>query len=481
MQALPPEPPPVHRVARRWSGRALALGLCLVGGSGSPVAAQILNRTPPDQLQAGLNRPFEPRVPVQLQAPELTWLDRVGPHLPEWLAMTAEILSGGQLQPGKGWFRRGQALTRFPWPAVAARLDRNHDNSIARDEFPGPDADFRRLDRDGSQALTKSDFDFPRNALAKSRSRMIMSFADRNHDGKVKGGEYSQTIFLATRDQITRHAHFADAIPDIEKAYEASVKEGLPFLSAADFRATVDQAAQARDHMVIPNPDSDFEVAPPATLLRALVRREIGAPGAGPSLDAQAPDFTLPTDDGRGRVTLTRLLGQRPVVLIFASYTCPGFRGEAGTIEKLYQRYRNRAHFLVVAVREEHPSNGWVSRENDRIGLAIPQPTDDPGRASVARECRKRLGLTLPMVVDSVDDRVGILYSGMPDRLYLLDARGTVAAKSGRGPFGFNPDELEQALLLLLQAEAAAPIGSPAGGPAPTVRPAGTPTPPGAR
>lgn len=34
-----------------------------------------------------------------------------------------------------------------------------------------------------------------------------------------------------------------------------------------------------------------------------------------------APDFTLPTSDRKGNVTLSSHRGQRPVVLIFGSYT----------------------------------------------------------------------------------------------------------------------------------------------------------------
>ena len=49
-----------------------------------------------------------------------------------------------------------------------------------------------------------------------------------------------------------------------------------------------------------------------------------------------------------------------------------------------------------------------------------------------------------------IDDRVGHAYSGMPDRLYLIDREGKVAYKGGRGPFGFKPAELEQSLVMLL-------------------------------
>jgi alkylhydroperoxidase family enzyme len=49
-----------------------------------------------------------------------------------------------------------------------------------------------------------------------------------------------------------------------------------------------------------------------------------------------------------------------------------------------------------------------------------------------------------------MDDRVGHAYSGMPDRLYLIDREGRVAYKGGRGPFGFKSGELEQALVMQL-------------------------------
>ena len=64
--------------------------------------------------------------------------------------------------------------------------------------------------------------------------------------------------------------------------------------------------------------------------------------------------------------------------------------------------------------------------------------------------------MTIPMVVDDIDDRVGEAYSAFPDRLYVIDRDGKVAYKSGRGPFGFIPREMEQALLLLLLDEATA-------------------------
>ena len=87
---------------------------------------------------------------------------------------------------------------------------------------------------------------------------------------------------------------------------------------------------------------------------------------------------------------------------------------------------------------------------NDRAGVALAQPRDQSERIAAAQQCSAHLEMNMPVLVDELDDRVGNAYSGMPDRLYLIDTDGRVAFKSGRGPFGFKPGELEQALLLML-------------------------------
>jgi hypothetical protein len=82
---------------------------------------------------------------------------------------------------------------------------------------------------------------------------------------------------------------------------------------------------------------------------------------------------------------------------------------------------------------------------NDAAGISVAQPRDSDERTGVARRCCTSLQITMPMVVDEMDDRVGHAYSGMPDRLYLIDREGRVAYKGGRGPFGFKSGELEEA------------------------------------
>ena len=116
----------------------------------------------------------------------------------------------------------------------------------------------------------------------------------------------------------------------------------------------------------------------------------------------------------------------------------------------MQRRYKDRVHFLAVYVREAHPSDGWRMVSNDKAGIVFEQPRTDEERTKVARQCCAALKMTIPLVVDGLDDQVGHAYSGMPDRLYILDRAGRVAYKGGRGPFGFKAGEMEQHLLMTL-------------------------------
>jgi hypothetical protein len=121
----------------------------------------------------------------------------------------------------------------------------------------------------------------------------------------------------------------------------------------------------------------------------------------------------------------------------------------------MYKRYGDRVAFYGVYVREAHPTDGWSLESNSRIGIAVKQPTSQFERFDVAEQCCTLLKMSIPLLVDELDDRVGRSFSGMPDRLYLIDRAGRVAYKGGRGPYGFKPVELEQSLILLLQEESA--------------------------
>jgi hypothetical protein len=91
---------------------------------------------------------------------------------------------------------------------------------------------------------------------------------------------------------------------------------------------------------------------------------------------------------------------------------------------------------------------------NDKDGVAFRQPRSHAERAEVAAKCSSALSISMPLLIDEIDDRVGHAYSGMPDRLYVVSRAGRVVYKGGRGPFGFNPAEMELSLLMCLLDEA---------------------------
>jgi hypothetical protein len=122
----------------------------------------------------------------------------------------------------------------------------------------------------------------------------------------------------------------------------------------------------------------------------------------------------------------------------------------------LKRRYGDRVQFLAIYVREAHPTDGWRMPSNDRAGVVFAQPTSRLDRIGVAEKCCQSLAMSMPLLVDDLNDRVGHLYSGMPDRMFIIDRSGKVAYKGGRGPFGFKPGEMEQSLVMTLLDDASA-------------------------
>ena len=115
-------------------------------------------------------------------------------------------------------------------------------------------------------------------------------------------------------------------------------------------------------------------------------------------------------------------------------------------VRRLYDETNGNARFLLVYVREAHAADEWVMPDNDARGLVVPQPTSFEERASAARECVGDFMLSMPTVVDGVDDAVCREYGAWPDRLYVIDAAGRIAYQGDPGPFGFKPDEVREFL-----------------------------------
>ena len=117
-----------------------------------------------------------------------------------------------------------------------------------------------------------------------------------------------------------------------------------------------------------------------------------------------------------------------------------------GELEELYERHGDAVAFFVVYVREAHPEDGWVLADNRREEIRLADPTSLDERADAAEACALRLRTRIPILLDDVDDAVATAYGGWPDRLYLIGRDGRIAFQGGEGPFGFEPQELAEAI-----------------------------------
>lgn len=201
------------------------------------------------------------------------------------------IKSGSMMGPGEGWF--GPAQQRHTWDWLAAQHKIEKDEAIAKDKFRGPPELFARLDRDGDGVIKKGDFDWTNASeyvRQLSEARWWTGRNDADDDSRLSKAEWDK-IF--------------------EKA-----NAGKGFLSPEDVRAVLFPPVPPRSGGFNPG-----DRPSKAKLFQGLFTAEIGSPFPGPDVGAAAPDFTLPTADGKQQVTLSEFGKGKPVVLIFGSFT----------------------------------------------------------------------------------------------------------------------------------------------------------------
>lgn len=170
-----------------------------------------------------------------------------------------------------------------------------------------------------------------------------------------------------------------------------------------------------------------------------------------------APDFKLYDANGENSVCLSDFRSQKPVALIFGSYTWPPYVKGTVSLHTLYLQYRDRVQFLTIYIREAHPLDGWRLGEGvtgllmSTIGFKPTIDVNDPKtieeRRSIARRCQADLKYEIPTYVDEMDDAISKAYAAKPTRLYLIGLDGRVVYAGGLGPFGFKPPELENAIV----------------------------------
>ncbi|MBS0201361.1 MAG: deiodinase family protein [Planctomycetes bacterium] len=340
-----------------------------------------------------------------------------GMPIPEAIRMYLAISRGAKMGSGDGWF--GPAQSRYGWKWLTEQHELTPDDEIPADKFRGTAEWFKRLDRNLDGKIVAEDLDWSdRNPWVQNASLVNRLFrkSDPNGDGQL------------TRDEWL--------------AFFDAAAQGKTGLGSEDLR---DAWLAGMSSSFLPGDAPTKEL-----LLQGLFAGEVGSLKEGPQIEEPAPNFSLTTQDGEQTIKLSEVIGKKPVVLMFGNFTCGPFRSIFPGVEKVRQRFQEEAVFLGIYVREAHPTDGWKMESNARVGVAVAQPKTYAERAAVAQQCHQMLKPTMPLLVDDIDDSTGNAYSGMPARLYVIDTQGKVAYKGGRGPFGFKPGEMEQALIMTL-------------------------------
>ena len=124
-------------------------------------------------------------------------------------------------------------------------------------------------------------------------------------------------------------------------------------------------------------------------------------------------------------------------------------------MEDIYRCYRDHVAFFVVYVQEAHPTDGWQTDSNVAEGILFRQHQSYAEREAVATTCSLDLHLSMPVLVEEMDNAIDEAYGAAPERLYLIGVDGRVAYQGGAGPHFFDLDAWEQAIAAGVRALAA--------------------------
>ena len=108
------------------------------------------------------------------------------------------------------------------------------------------------------------------------------------------------------------------------------------------------------------------------------------------------------------------------------------------------------AQFLLVYIREAHPTENWPLQVSAAIGT-IDDPTTLLERREVAESCVTDLDIDIPTIIDDMNDSIAKNYKSHPDRLYVVGKDGNISFRGGPGPGGFKPSQMETALVKELE------------------------------
>ena len=107
-------------------------------------------------------------------------------------------------------------------------------------------------------------------------------------------------------------------------------------------------------------------------------------------------------------------------------------------MQKMYDDYKDVAEFRLVYIKEAHASDSsWPVEYAKELGIT--QHKNYGQRCAVASKLLSDKSLTIPTLVDDMNDTVAKAYKAWPDRVFLVRKDGKLSVAAKRGPWGFKP------------------------------------------
>ncbi len=142
------------------------------------------------------------------------------------------------------------------------------------------------------------------------------------------------------------------------------------------------------------------------------------------------PSFELTTTGG-DRLFNSDVFGDKPVLFIFGSMTCPMTASAAPSVQELYDEYSDRVTFIMLYVREAHPGENFTQSETIEEKLEY------------ARALQKHYGIEWTVAADNVDGDLHRALDPKPNSAFLMNSQGIILFRT---LWAADRDALRQAL-----------------------------------
>ena len=162
----------------------------------------------------------------------------------------------------------------------------------------------------------------------------------------------------------------------------------------------------------------------------SLLMRDLrfGKDAAGPG--DSFPSFELVTTNG-DRLVNHDVIGDKPVLFIFGSMTCPMTASAAPSVQELYDEFGDRVEFIMLYVREAHPGENFTQSETMEEKLGYAQALE------------KFYDIKWTVAADNIDGALHRALDPKPNSAYLVNSAGTIIFRS---LWAADRDALRQAL-----------------------------------